>query len=67
MIASFELDLQARGVYTAYGYVLTSAPEAELSAAVREAFEPMTATYRSSIGGTDRDDEGEDDEDDEDE
>ena len=56
MVASLKLDLQARGVYTAYGYVFTSAPEAELSAVVREAFGPMAATFRGSLGGTDRDD-----------
>ena len=69
MIASLKLDLQARGVYTAYGYVFTSAPEGELSATVREAFGPMAATFRGSLGGTDRDDappKREDDEDDED-
>ena len=56
VIASLKLDVQARGVYTAYGYVLTSAPEAELGTAVREAFGPMAATFRGSLGGTDRDD-----------
>lgn len=64
MIASLKLDLQARGMYTAYGYVLTSAPEAELGAAVREAFGPMAATFRGSLGGTTRDDDKGDDEDD---
>lgn len=57
MIASLKLDLQARGIYTSYGYVLTSSPEAELGATVREAFGPMAATFRGSLGGTDRDDE----------
>ena len=71
MIASLKLDVQARGIYTAYGYVLTSTPEAELGATVREAFGPMAATFRGSLGGTTRDDEpkkrnGEDEEDDED-
>jgi hypothetical protein len=72
MIASLKLDVQARGVYTAYGYVLTSAPEAELGVAVREAFGPMAATFRGALGGTDRDDkpkkkgDGEDEEGDDD-
>jgi len=72
MIASLKLDVQSRGVYTAYGYVLTSAPEAELGATVREAFGPMAATFRGSLGGSDRDDkpkkkgDGEDEEDDDD-
>jgi hypothetical protein len=73
MIASLKLDLQARGVYTAYGYVLTSAPEAELGTAVREAFGPMAATFDGDVGGTDRDDkpkkkgDGDDDDEDDDE
>lgn len=56
MIASLKLDVQARGVYTAYGYVLTSTPEAELAATVRDAFAPMAATFQGSLGGFDRDD-----------
>ena len=56
MIASLKLDLQARGMYTAYGYVLTSAPEAELGIVVRDAFGPMAATFRGALGGTERDD-----------
>jgi hypothetical protein len=56
MIASLKLDVQARGVYTAYGYVFNSASEAELADVVLNAFAPMVATYRSSIGGSDRDD-----------
>ncbi len=71
MMASLKLDLQASGLVTAYGYVLTSTPEAELAEAVRGAFGPMAATFQGSLGGTERDDapkkrgDGEEDEDDE--
>lgn len=57
MIASLKLDIQARGMYTAYGYVLTSAPEAELATVVRDAFAPIAATFREALGGTEREGE----------
>jgi hypothetical protein len=66
MIASLKVDLQARGVYTSYGYVLTSAPEAELGAAVRDAFGPMAATFRGSLGSPSREDDDDDDEEEDD-
>ena len=52
---------EAISLYTAYGYVLTSAPEAELGATVREAFGPMAATFRGSLGSPSREDDDDDD------
>jgi hypothetical protein len=56
MTGSLQLTVHARGVYTAYGWGFTTAPEAELEATARDAFGPMTFSfYAAPPGGTDRD------------